>query len=405
MSPAARRVLLVTTTRADYGIWRPVHAALARRPELAAGYLVTGTHLDPRHGATVRAIEADGVPIWARVPIFAEADEPAGDAPRAAHAMARLIDGVARAWPTLTPDVALVLGDRFEMLAAAAALSLFRVPLGHLHGGELTEGALDDAYRHALTKLSHLHFASTASYAARVAQLGEEPWRIFAPGAPALDAIAAARAAGLPHLAAVDAFALDRPFALATYHPETLAPDASDRGLDAMLAALDALALPALFTAPNADPGAGAVRARLDAWIAARPDRAHLVLSLGIPRYYQALDQAAVMIGNSSSGILEAASFGLPVVNIGARQRGRVRPANVIDAAPDAVAVTDALRRALDPARRARLRADPVNPYGDGHAAERIAEVIASLDLDRPDLLVKRFVDLPADNPSHTEAP
>src|SRR5690606_15417456 len=136
----------------------------------------------------------------------------------------------------------------------------------------------------------------------------------------------------------------------------------------------DALALPALFTAPNADPGGDAVRARLDAWIAARPGRAHLVPSLGIPRYYQALEQAAVMVGNSSSGILEAASFGLPVVSLGARQRGRVRPGNVVDVAPDAAAVTDALRRALDPARRASLRADPVNPYGDGHAADRIAE-------------------------------
>ena len=399
-----RRVLLVTTTRADYGLWRPVHAALARRPGLDVGYLVTGTHLDPAHGATVAALEADGAPIWARLPIFEPAPAAAADSDpaRAARAMARLIDGVAGAWPALSPDLALVLGDRFEMLAAALALSLFRVPLGHLHGGERTEGALDEAYRHALTKLSHLHFAATAEYATRIAQLGEEPWRIHATGAPALDAIVAARAAGLPHLAAVDGFSLDRPFALATYHPETLDPAASDRGLAALLAALDVLDLPTLFTAPNADPGGDAVRARLDAWIAARPGRAHLVPSLGIPRYYQALDQAAVLIGNSSSGILEAPSFGLPVVNIGARQQGRVRSVNIIDTPPDADAVTRALRRALDPAWRAALRAAPHNPHGDGRASERIADVVAALDLARPDLLTKPFVDWP---PRPPEAP
>ncbi len=391
----SRRVLMVTTTRADYGLWRPVWRALAARGDVDARFLVSGTHLDQRHGETVAALRREGAPVWAEIPCLDPGDEPDLAALRATG---RVALGLADAWRRAAwrPDLALVLGDRFEMLAIALGLSLLGVPLGHLYGGERTEGALDESYRHALTKLSHLHFVATASYGRRVAQLGEEAWRIHVTGAPGLDAIEAARSRGLPRLDEVDGLALGDAFVLVTYHPETLSREATERGAEALLAALEspvAVELPVIFTAPNADPGGDALRARFRAWCDARPARARFIASLGVPRYYQALNQAAVMLGNSSSGILEAPSFGLPVVNIGDRQRGRVRAANVLDVPPDFGDVRGALERALAPGFRASL-AGMRNPYGDGRAAPRVAQVVAETPLDGR-LLAKRFEDLP----------
>ena len=371
-------------------------AALAARGDVDPRFLVSGSHLDRRHGHTVDALRAEDAPIWAEVPCLDPADAPGLAATRA---MGRVVLGLADAWERASwrPDVALVLGDRFEMLAAAAGLSPLGLPLGHLYGGERTEGALDEAYRHALTKLSHLHFVATDEYGDRVAQLGEEAWRIHVTGAPGLDGIEAARDRGLPRLDEVDGLSLGAAFILVTYHPETLSPGATRRGADALLQALEspsAARLPVIFTAPNADPGGDELRARFEAWCAARPARARLVPSLGVPRYYQALQQAAAMVGNSSSGLLEAPSFGLPVVNLGDRQRGRVRAANVLDAPPEEAAVQAALERALEPSFRASL-GGMRNPYGDGHAAPRVARVVAETPLDER-LLTKRFVDRPA---------
>ena len=385
-----RRIAVITTSRADYGIYRPLLATLRRRRDLEVGLVVTGSHLEARHGATVGTIESDGQPVWARFPCFSPGPS---DGPAAARAMGEVSRGMGDSWAALAADMVVVLGDRFEMHAAAAACLPFGVPICHLHGGEVTEGAIDECYRHAITKLSHLHFVATPDYGRRVRQLGEEAFRVHVTGAPALDAIIAAREAGLEPLESVGGIPCTAPFAIATYHPETTGAEASCSGIDAILSALDGKSLTVIFTAPNADPGSDGVRSAIEAFVQDRPNRAALVPNLGIPRYYQVLAQASVMIGNSSSGIIEAGSFGLPVVNVGDRQRGRTRGAQVIDVPADPEAVRGALDRALAAEFRASLTAAD-NPYGDGHACERIAEVLATVPIDRR-LLVKRFIDLP----------
>jgi UDP-hydrolysing UDP-N-acetyl-D-glucosamine 2-epimerase len=381
-----RTIGVVTVARSDYGIYRPVLRALAARDDVRLQLYVGGMHLRERFGLTVQEIERDGFPVAARVDFLADDDGALG----VAEAMGRGVGAFARAFAESEPDLLVVLGDRFEMLAAGLAALPLTIPLAHLHGGELTEGALDDAMRHALTKLSHLHFASTEEYARRIVQLGEEPWRVVVSGAPALDAIG-------EHVPQSDEQLAERgvrlrgPTLLVTFHPVTLEPDETERQADALLEAVDASGLDAVFTAPNADARHGVVAERLQR-LAASSDRYTFVPSLGADAYYTLLGRVAALVGNSSSGIVEAPSFRLPVVDVGSRQRGRVRAANVIQAEPDAAAIGAAIGRACSDEFRASLNG-LVNPYGDGHAAERIVERLTSVPLDRR-LLVKRFHDL-----------
>jgi UDP-hydrolysing UDP-N-acetyl-D-glucosamine 2-epimerase len=284
-----------------------------------------------------------------------------------------------------------VLGDRFEMFAVASALVPFRVPVVHVHGGELTFGAIDDLFRHAMTKLSHLHMTSTEAYRRRVIQMGEAPWRVHAVGAPALDGILASASA--PEN--LDGWDLPQePFALVTYHPETQLDDvADDAMLEAMLEALSASPLHVIITAPNADPRGQGVRARLERFVSAHAQRARLVANFGIPTYYHVMRRACCMVGNSSSGILEAASFGLPVVNLGGRQQGRLSAENVLNVTHPS---TQEIARMLTQTQDARWRASLTsmsNPYGDGHAAGRIVEAMAQ-GLEHPNVTRKIFEDL-----------
>ena len=285
----------------------------------------------------------------------------------------------------------MVLGDRFEMFAVASALVPFRVPLVHVHGGEVTLGAIDESFRHAMTKLSHLHMVSTGEYARRLRQLGEEPWRVTCAGAPALDAILEAVRKGPP--ADLDEM-MERPFILATYHPETNVSEEEDLAMvRAMCEAIEALDARVVFTAPNADPRGDLVRRELERFIARRGARAELVESFGVPRYYHVMAYAACMLGNSSSGILEAASFGLPVVNLGGRQEGRAHAENVRHVPdPERDRIVEVLQWALDPSTRFHLQGLS-NPYGEGRASELIVEALAR-GLERPELLRKRFVDM-----------
>jgi UDP-hydrolysing UDP-N-acetyl-D-glucosamine 2-epimerase len=273
------------------------------------------------------------------------------------------------------------------MFAAGVAAIPFALPLAHIHGGESTEGAIDEAIRHSLTKVSHIHFVSTEEYARRVKQLGEEPWRVHVTGAPALDALAGFEPLSDEELAA-RGVRLRGPTLLVTYHPVTLLPEHEE--LDALLDAVVASGLDAVFTFPNADAGNSAIIFRIEA-LADGDERFTVVRNLGTDAYFTLMSRAVAMVGNSSSGIIEAASFELPVVNVGRRQGGRLRPGNVVDA--DSSGIGGALARAADPAFRRSL-AGIANPYGDGHAAERIADVLASAELGEG-LVVKRFYDLP----------
>ena len=371
-----KRVAVVTVGRSDYGILRPVLAAIEEEPELELSLIVAAAHLRESHGLTVREIETDGFPIAARIEMLEDDDSPRATA----AAFGRGVPLFAAAYDDAAADLLLVLGDRYETLSAVAAAIPLRLPIAHIHGGETTEGALDDAVRHAITKLSHLHFAATEEYAGRIVAMGEEPWRVTVSGAPGLDNLRHLREAG----AAPEEQA---PFLLATWHPVTLEPEQSAEQLDALLGALTDVGLPVVFTHPNADPGRAEIVRAIEELAAGRADM-QVVASLGTSEYFQLMAGASAMVGNSSSGIIEAASFELPVVNVGSRQRGRSHGANVVDVPPEREAIAAAVRRAVAPEFRAGLRGLQ-NPYGDGRAAERIAAVLRDAP-PRADLLVKR---------------
>jgi UDP-hydrolysing UDP-N-acetyl-D-glucosamine 2-epimerase len=349
---------------------------------------VGGMHLDPRFGLTVKDIEADGFPTAERIAFLLPSDMPAA----IAESLGRGIIGFSKAYERSRPDILMVLGDRFEMFAATAAALPFKIPIAHIHGGELTYGAIDDAMRHAITKMAHLHFVATQEYAHRVQQLGEEPWRVTVSGAPALDNLSSERLLSrdeLEHLLKLD---LSRPPLLVTYHPVTLEYEQTSWQVTELLAALDELAMPVLFTMPNADTAHSVIVAGVRQYVKSHPDSC-LVESLGTRAYFSLMRVTAAMVGNSSSGIVEAPSFALPVVNIGTRQLGRIRAANVIDVDYPKENIIQGVGKALSPDFKARLKG-MVNPYGDGHAAERIVHRLKTQELNQA-LLAKRFLDVP----------
>lgn len=380
-----RRIGVATVARSDYGIYRPLLRELARRTDLDLTLFVGGMHLRERFGTTIGEIEADGFSIAARLDFLEDDDSPLS----VAQAIGRGVIAFADAYARTAPDLLVVLGDRFEMLSAGLAAVPMTIPLAHIHGGESTEGAIDESMRHALTKLSHLHFASMDVYAQRIVQLGEEPWRVTTSGAPALDAIRSHVPLDDDRLAG-HGVRLRGPTLLVTFHPVTLEQDDTARQFEAVLQAVDDSGLDAVLTYPNADPAHETIVDRLERF--AEDGRFTLVRSLGSDAYYTLLGRVVAMVGNSSSGIIEAASFRLPVVDVGDRQRGRIRPANVVHVEPDADQIRTALERVRSDDFRAGL-ASVENPYGDGNAAERIADVLATVPLDDR-LLSKRFHDV-----------
>ena len=299
--------------------------------------------------------------------------------------------GFAQSYARFRPDILLALGDRSEMCAAVLAALPFKIPVAHIHGGETTEGAIDEALRHSITKLSHLHFVSTDVYAHRVIQLGEEPWRVFTTGAPALDDFFEAQLPSINELA--DRYGLDAkaPFLLTTYHPVTLEYEHTEMQIRELLAALEAADMPVLFTFPSAATNRSIVANLIQEFVSQHLS-ASAAYNLGKPDYLAAMKYAAAMVGNSSSGIIEAASYKLPVVDVGNRQAGRLHGENVIHVGYHRDDVLEGIKRATDPEFRLALR-DLVNPYGDGQASERIVRELTRATLD-DHLLKKRFYDL-----------
>jgi UDP-N-acetylglucosamine 2-epimerase (non-hydrolysing)/GDP/UDP-N,N'-diacetylbacillosamine 2-epimerase (hydrolysing) len=374
------RIAIVTSTRADFGILVPVFHAL--RDAFDPRWIVTGTHLSQLHGRTIAEIEAQGLPIEATFDI-----QLADDSARAIAKSAGLaILGATDALERVRPDLVMLVGDRYEILAVATTAALLHVPVAHLSGGDTTEGALDDSFRHAVTKLAHLHFTTNRRATELVLQLGEERERVHEVGHPALDAIAAHRPSSRADLFAAIGIEPAERLAALTYHPPTTALDRAERELDEILAALDARPdFAVVISGSNADEAANRISTRLHAF-AARRQKTVFRASLGQARFYDLLHHADVMIGNSSSGILEAPSFRTPTINVGDRQRGRPRAASVLDVKTDRAAIGEALARALE------LDLDGlVSPFGDGHAARRIAEVLSRVG-DPRGLLQKRFV-------------
>jgi GDP/UDP-N,N'-diacetylbacillosamine 2-epimerase (hydrolysing) len=382
----SRRVAVVTVGRSDYGIYFPVLQRLQNDPEIVLQLIVAAAHLDPKYENTVQEIERDGFPIAARVPMTARGDSEQD----IANAIGVGVQEFTSAYHDLHPEIVLLLGDRYEMFAAAIAALPVRIPIAHIAGGELTFGAIDDAIRHSITKLSHIHFAATSEYARRIEQMGEQLWRVQVTGSPAIDAIAGLKSIPKSELETEIGLDLSRTL-LITYHPPTLEQNQLE-ALDNLLGALASSQHNLLFTGLNADARNQEFMQRIERFVQKTP-HARLILNFGYRKYRNIQRYVAAMVGNSSSGITEAASFHLPVVNIGSRQAGRVRAPNVIDVENSRDGIAQGIAKAVSPEFR-ESGASVQNPYGDGHAAERIVSVLKSVELGQ-ELLVKKFVDYP----------
>ena len=384
----ARKICLITGSRAEYGHLRWLAREIADDPDLRLQWLVTGSHLMERFGLTYREIEEDGFVIDEKVEM-ALADDSAG---AIARSLGEGAIGVSGALERLSPDIVVILGDRYEMLAAASAALVLGLPVAHLHGGEVTEGAFDDAIRHAITKMAHLHFVAAEPYRRRVIQLGEPPDRVHHVGAPGLDNIDNLDLLDLGSLEGLLGFRLGAGYFLVTYHPVTLQSGDPATPAREMLTALDAFPeRKILFTGVNADPGHDAIGRAIAGYARANPERALVRASLGTAVYLSAMKHAAGVIGNSSSGLVEAPALRVPTVNIGDRQKGRLRAPSVIDCTETAHSIRQAIERALEPSFPGVLE-DAVCPYGSGGASARIKKLLKSTPLD--DLTWKRFHDV-----------
>lgn len=376
-------VCAVTSSRADWGLLAPVLALLRDDPAFDLSIVVTGQHVVMGAGETARDIVDDGFKIAETIDMLLT-----GDTPEAVTAsLAAAIKGYGAVYARLKPDVLLVLGDRYEIQGAVTAAMLAGIPVAHIAGGDVTEGAVDDAFRHAITKMSHLHFVTTEDAGRRVRQLGEDPACVFVTGSPGLDRIRTAVMMERDAFFAAVGLKPGKKNLMVTFHPETLAADTENHCRE-MLAALDRLGsdVGLLFSGTNADVHGLAI-GTLIADFVAKHSNAVLHASLGSARYFSALKHVDAVIGNSSSGLYEAPSFATPTVNIGDRQKGRTRAASVIDVVPQRGAIFAAIQKALTLDCKT-----VVNPYGDGHAATRIVAQLKTLREPKA-LLKKRFVD------------
>lgn len=381
-----RRIAVVTGSRADYGLLRSLLFAIQAEKELSLQLVVTGMHLSPEFGLTYKQIEADGLPIAARVEMLVSSDKASG----IAKSMGLGLIGFADTFERLAPDILVVLGDRFEILAAAQAALVQRIPMAHIHGGETSEGAFDESIRHALTKMAQWHFVAAPPYRKRVVQMGEAPERVFCLGAPGLDQLDSIDWQDRSVLQQNLGIANGTPLLLVTYHPATL--DGSDpvqamRALCTALARFDSAVI--VFTYPNADTGGRALIKCIDAFVSQAPDRRHAFASLGQKRYLSLMLAADVVIGNSSSGLIEAPALHKATVNLGDRQKGRLRAPSVIDTTEDAEAIEHAVRKALSPDFQQKLSGLD-SPYGRGQVGTQICQTLRTVPL----VLQKHFFDI-----------
>lgn len=379
----ARRVCVITGSRAEYGLLFWLLTDLRVDPAFDLQLVVTGMHLAPGFGNTVQEIENDGFSISSRVDMQMSGGTPA----EIARSVGLGVIGLSDALEQLKPDIVVILGDRFEIFAAAQACMILNIPIAHIAGGDTTEGATDEAMRHAITKMAHLHFTTNERSAVRVRQLGENPARVFDVGSPGLD--------HLRRRPLLDRTALEQGLEdslatrnlLVTFHPVTLQADSGLAEFDELLAALEQLdpAIKLWFSLPNADAGGRAMSSKLLAWVASHKSRARAYPSLGQLRYLSLMANVDAVVGNSSSGLYEAPSLGVPTVDIGDRQSGRLAAASVLHCVAERGAILRTVNRAM-----ALDCAGTVSPYGDGRATDRIIEVLRSMP-NRAELLRKSF--------------
>jgi UDP-hydrolysing UDP-N-acetyl-D-glucosamine 2-epimerase len=378
---AKRKVAVVTSSRADYAHLRSLLDELRRRPSVYLQIISLGPHFSPAFGHTGKILEHTKAPAVKQIECLLDSDSDVG--------MAKTIGlatlGISDALDQLRPDILVVIADRYEMLAPAAVALALRIPIAHIEGGEITVGAIDDTVRSALTKMSHLHFACTRQAAERIADMGEEPWRITFSGSLSLDALRKERLLMRTQLRTKLGFEVSSDTIVCVYHPVTMLPNTLEEAAE-VFAAVEEQKRPIVFIYPNADAGSRELIRRTETFAAAHPN-ARVLVNLEHRVFLSLLKHAGVLIGNSSAGIIESTSLEIPVVNIGIRQRGREHAANVIDVNAEARAIRDAIEVAMSPRFRQSIRALE-NPYGSGNAARTIADVLTKTALG-PKLLFK----------------
>ena len=381
-----KKIAVFTGTRAEYGLLYWFLKDIQDDPELLLQLIVSGMHFAPEFGETYKQIEKDGFHIDEKIEILLSSNSSVG----VAKSIGLGVLGFADAFSRLQPDVLVILGDRFEALAAAQTAMILKIPILHLHGGEITEGAYDDAIRHAITKLSYLHGTSTEEYRQRIIQLGESPARVKNIGAMGLEHLKRTPLMDISELAESLRFNLKKPYFLVTYHPVTLGNEPPELSFQALTNALDHYPeYQIILTYPNADDGGRLIIPMIEAYAAAHPTRVVAIPSLGQVRYLSAVKHSAGVIGNSSSGIIEAPSFDVPTINIGVRQKGRLSAKSVLHASVD----LDSIKKAIDNAiNRYYVNKDEkiMNPYGQGNSSAQAIEMIKSIG----DTSYKSFFDL-----------
>jgi GDP/UDP-N,N'-diacetylbacillosamine 2-epimerase (hydrolysing) len=372
-----RKICVYTSTRAEYGLLRSVMQEIRAADTLQLQILASGMHLSPEFGMTIREIRADGLEPDETIEILLSGDTPTA----ICKSMGLAMVGYGEAIERLRPDMILLLGDRFETFCMAAAAQVCRVPLAHIHGGETTEGAIDEAFRHSITKMSHLHFASCEEYRQRIIQLGEAPERVFNVGALGVENIRRMPLMERNELSEAIGFNLEKPYFLVTFHPVTLEISTSEEQFQALLDALDAFPeYHVIFTKANADTDGRVINRLIDEYAEKQPERCLAAASLGSLRYLSALQYSTAVLGNSSSGIIEAPSFKIPTVNIGDRQKGRIQAACILNCSPDANAIRQTIGRALSPAFQESL-SGIANPYDRPGTGSTIVGLLEKTDI------------------------
>ena len=383
----SRKISVVTGSRADYGLLRWVMQGIKDDPELNLQVIATGMHLSPIFGLTYKVIEEDGFRIDAKVEILGSSDSPAA----IAESMALALAGTAKAFSELKPDLVVVLGDRFEIFAATAAALVFKIPVAHLHGGETTEGAFDEAFRHSITKMSHLHFVATDEYRSRVIQLGENPKNVYLVGGVGIDSIKNLPRLSREELEAQLGIKFGAKSLLITFHPVTLDAESPEHQMKELLAALSHLNDTTLiFTMPNADTG-GHVLIRMIKEFVGQNENAKVFTSLGQLKYLSCISYVDGVVGNSSSGITEVPTFKKGTINVGDRQLGRIQAASVINCEPKEKDIKRAIKTLYSPQFKSNLAAIE-NPYGEGGASARVVKTLKESSLEG--IIKKNFYDL-----------
>lgn len=363
-----KRVCVITGTRAEYGLLRPLMKRINENNELVLQLIVTGMHLSSEFGLTYKEIKSDGFEIEEKIEILLSSDTPVGISKSMGLAMISFAESFSR----LKPDIIVVLGDRYEIFAAASAASIARIPIAHLHGGETTEGAFDEAFRHSITKMSHLHFTSTEEYRRRVIQLGEDPNNVYNVGAIGIENIRTIKLLSQKELESSINFRFGQNMALVTFHPVTLESSTAERQFKNLLDALDKITdLKLIFTKTNSDTDGRAINRLIDEYASRNNAKAIAFSSMGQLKYLSAMKYAKMVIGNSSSGIIEAPSFKIPTINIGDRQKGRIQAKSIINCKPTRQGIYGALIKALSQEFRQEIK-NVINPYGDGLVSDKI---------------------------------